>query len=218
MPTFPEVTTLIDTGTGADANPIGGSWATLTGINALQRLSNKIQGTTVSADNGAYRTDHTTDGPDCAYFVTVGPFTAVAQNASILARLQSPGSAGWSGYEVNAATVSGSLNDTLTIFKHTNGWNNSSTRVQLAQTTGFDFGTTTAWLIGIECIGTAIKGYASSDGGATWPQVVSVVDSTVTAAGAVGVYLRSNQFGMTNLKGGTIVSASPFIPQILAFG
>lgn len=47
-------TLLTDSGAGSDANPIGDPYTTLTGFNALRRLSNTLRGTSSGANNGAY--------------------------------------------------------------------------------------------------------------------------------------------------------------------
>src|SRR5579862_2279983 len=70
-----------ETFTGANANPIGGVWATITGLGNMQRLSNTLRGN--AADSGAYVSTVTPQNDQYAK-ATLGSTTIIGDGGPIL--------------------------------------------------------------------------------------------------------------------------------------
>jgi hypothetical protein len=58
--------------------------------------------------------------------------------------------------------------------------------------------------IGIEAVGTAIKGWYRASSGGSWVNLLTATDSTITAAGYAGMYADQNNTSFEDFSAGTV--------------
>lgn len=179
-----------DSGAGADANPIGGVYTTLTGFDNLRRLSNRVEGNL---------------GNSGAYINSVTP----ANNQYMKLKWQmgsiSVGDGGGPMVRVQTGSASGYV---FQIYD-----NGGTPKIELAR---FDSGSyvplisnsasfTPGDLAYIEAVGTTIT--AKING----VQVLQTTDATY-ASGRLGIYSFSNVWVYDTIEGGDFLSPSPPTP------
>jgi len=194
---FPE-TSILDSGTGTDANPVGGSWSgpTVTGNQQLRRVSNKFaNGPGTSADNGSYWNAGPTSSADCECYCTIDTAGSGAGNwVEVEARIQNVGTSGADYYAV-LANLNG---QSMEFFVVTNGvYAPLGSPSALPGSVSWSNGDA----IGIEIIGTTINGYYKASGG-SWQLVASRTDSTYSAAGHIALSIGGSTSRVTNFGGG----------------
>ncbi len=91
-----------DSGTGADANPIGGSYVTMTGWAGLKRLSNTIANAAGSDGDCGARINVTTDND---HYCKIRPSTVSNRDFGCMVRCQSGSAGGVTMTDYNAADV-----------------------------------------------------------------------------------------------------------------
>lgn len=176
-----------------------GKWAGkafTTDVDINDTSTGAVNSSTISWSS-AYRGD-ITPGADTEIFVTRAVVNAEVE---LLARIQSPNSAGADGYLMD---ISGS---TWSIWRIDNV---AQTQVGSSATQATSAGDS----IGFELIGSALKGYRKPSGGA-WNQtpIISVTDATYNIAGRIGMVAGPGTTGrMTDFGGGTVIVAAAEVP------
>lgn len=191
---FPTVTDLLDNFNRANEGPPpSANWST-TDSPGLSVVGN--QAAPGASGGNATAWDATTFGPDSEAYATVAVSQAVDEYMGLEARLAdiiTPGTR--DGYGVYVVRRSG-----------TDQWecyrlDNQIFTLLGATVTGPDVDPGDK--IGIEIIGTTIKGYHFD--GATWTEVLSRTDSTYTAAGFIGLHADGTVARWDDFHGGTVV-------------
>lgn len=68
--------------------------------------------------------------------------------------------------------------------------------------------------LGVECIGTTLTAYLFSGG--SWSSVLTTTDTSISAAGALGVTIQNGIARLDDFAGGQVVAAVPFVPGRMA--
>lgn len=196
---FP-TTSILDSGTGSDANPVAGNWSgpLHNGNGQLQRLSNQFaNGPGAAGDDGSWW-NAGTFGPDTEAYATLPTVSAASSHvAEIFARAQNPGVASsLDGYAVVADMASGG---SIIIARIDNDAYTTLTSAAQTWTNGDSFG--------IEIIGSTIKAYHKTSAGG-WTEKLSTTDSTYSSAGNIALLISNNVLRATNFGGGTIGGGS----------
>lgn len=209
---FPE-TSVLDSGTGTNANPIAGNWSgpLHNGNGQLQRTSNQFaNGPGTAGDDGSWW-NVSTFGPDVEAYVTLATVSAASSHyAELFARVQNPGVASsLDGYAVVADMAAGG---SILIARVDN--DSYSTLVSTGQSwaNGDSFG--------IEVTGSSpatIRAYYKAAAGG-WTQVLSTTDSTYSSAGNIALVISNNVLRATNFGGGTIGGGGGGSPSPVVIG
>lgn len=199
---FPTTGLLDNFNRANEGPPPSTDWTTIIAGKGHKVLSNECVPETDSA--GAVRFssgwDTSTYGPDCeAYLTVIDPAT---WGEGPMARLTTLAEATVDGYRYWRS----SSNNT-SLYRIDNG---------VGTKLGADgpaFTIASGDKLGIECIGSTIKGYVK-DGAAAWAEQLSRTDSTYGDAGYIGLsqYPSSEYVGLDDFSGGTIAAAVPFPP------
>jgi hypothetical protein len=142
--------------------------------------------------------DVATFGPDCEAYITVSTLPATNQYIYIAARVANPGAAGLDGYELNVQVVAG------TDLWQINRLDNASYTLLGSTVTGPNLSAGDS--IGIEIIGSTIKGYHKPVAG-SWTEILSRTDSTYSAAGYIALGTDDAATVFDNFGGGTVAAA-----------
>lgn len=194
---FP-TTAVLDSGTGANADPIGGNWTKLLANVEITRVSNKIAGPN-SGVGDDYWNVSVTSSADCEAYATVDTLYSLFEDIRLYLRMTGVSGNGYMGIWAK----DGSNNDNWAIYKVTGG-----TGLSLLTSGTLGVGVMTAAdKVGIEIIGTTIKLYRKAGAGA-WAQIASAstTDATYSAAGYVGVTMNGPNARLINIGGGPFAS------------
>lgn len=210
---FPE-TSVLDSGVGTDANPIGGNWSgpVVTGNQQIRRVSNQFaNGPGTSDDNGSYWNTGITSSADCEAYATIATAGSGAGNwVEVEARIQSVGTAGADYYAV-LANLNG---QSMEFFVVTNGvYTQLGSSSALPGSVSWSNGDS----IGMEIIGTTINGYYKASGG-SWQLVTSRTDSTYSTAGHIGLSIGGSTSRCTNFGGGPFAGGGGGSPSSVVIG
>lgn len=198
---FP-TTSVLSSFTGADEDPLSESsaWAgpVQAGRRTLARASNQaLRSTTdtvpTSGEGQSYRSGGTF-GPDLEAFATIATLPESGKGVATWGRIQNPNSGTMAAYLAVYTTGTG-----FRLFKVTGG----STFAQLGSTAAT--AASAGDKIGLECIGSTIRVLHFTSG--SWVQRVSVTDSTITAAGYIGLESGSVNARIDDFGGGTVGAA-----------
>lgn len=175
----------LDSGAGADANPIGGNWSTLSGLNPLQRLSNKFANVNANTDS-------------CAYVNSVTP----PNDQYCVGTVDTAGAAPDGGVAIRCATSAQSC-------YFTTNYDVPNIRL-LAVVAGsfseldFDAGSyVDGQTVYIEAVGTTIASKVNN------VAKNSVTDASLTS-GRFGMFLYDPDLRITNFEGGDFLTAAGF--------
>lgn len=203
---FPTASVL-DSGTGSDANPIAGNWSgpVVSGKNQLRRVSNQFaNGPGDANDNGSYWNVGATSSADSEAYATIDTVAGSGNWVEVEARIQSVGTAGADYYAVSTHFGTGGVD----FYVVTDG-----VYTQLGSTSALPGGV--SWAngdaIGIEIIGTTITAYYKASGG-SWQSVSSRTDSTYSTAGHIGLSIGGATPRVSNFGGGPL-AAGPTLEQ-----
>lgn len=182
-------TLFTDSGTGSNANPIGGAYTTLTGFSDIQRLSNLIEGTASSSNHGAYVNSVTP--PNNQWMQCSLQQAADSSNGGgVMVRVQT-GSASGYGMQIFGA----SNPNTVALFRFDSG-----SYTQLDSTT-ITYAPGDVFYLEIQ--GTTLIGKVNG------VQKVTATDATY-ASGRLGLYLYSAPSNFINLvTGGDFGGSTP---------
>lgn len=197
-------TPIIDSGVGADENPLAGSWARMLTILApLKRASNVFAHTVAGNINGSYRPG-TVYAADCEFYVRMASITGGAnQEGWLYMRLQGGGGdgTGFNGYAFSF-TTDGAGVAACTAYSMTN----AGTATLYAAS-----GIPAAWLdgdyVGFRCIGTSIQTWCKPASTGVWVQTGSANDSTYTAGGTVALGITGSALTLNQFGGGNVIGA-----------
>lgn len=199
---FP-TTGVLDTFTRIDAAALGANWTEgdLLGGDNFEIVSNQVQNTGAQNVEASARWNVETFGADSEAFCILVTIPNVdGDRFGIAARIVSPGSSTFDGY--GASIRKGAANISMRLQEWLNG---NDTDIGAEAVITFVAGDS----LGLEIIGTAIKGYRNNQ--TSWSEEKSEVDGTYTAAGYIG--LTSWEVGSTgqptldDFGGGTVVAA-----------
>lgn len=169
---------------------LGAGWTLLFGT--LSISSNQLAGQSGGAI-GYYNVAQY--GADCENYCTLPATPGTGGTTYLYARLKDMNIATVDGYSLTIV-FSDSGNETIRLERIDNG-----AATVLATTT--DYGVPDGSRIGLEIIGSTIKGYL--DTGSGWSEILSASDGTYSAAGYLGVGIVSSSARMDNFSGGTVV-------------
>lgn len=185
---FPTNTTLIDDFNRADATPPSANWTNpiFPGDANLSVSTNHVQ--SAGASWGSAYWNASSPGPDTEIYVT----WLTGGTTELVLRLQSPGTSGVDGYLLDVTS-----GNTWSIWEIAN-----NVQTQLgANATGPALNNGDK--IGFEAVSTTLTGYMK-DGASAWASVLSRTDSSVNAAGRVGLAMNGAQ--LDDFSGGTVVA------------
>lgn len=190
------MSTLLDNFNRANENPLAGgsNWATRNVSNSLQLSSNQVTGTSNTILSSRYWAPRTF-GPNCETSVTIATLPTSGRYARLFLRLTNPGASGETGYAVQYAQGSG-----LQILKETA--RESLTQIA-SNATSFSAGD----IFTFRALGTTIEVLKNG------VSVLSVVDSTYTAAGYIALGAGDQTIRLDDFSGETIL-----IPKISMYG
>lgn len=143
-----------------------------------------------------------TPGPDFEVYGQITTKPGNDQELNLHGGVLSPGSSAADGYVVRLITRSGT--DDLYLMRYTNA---SFTQIATA---AVEF--TAGWWLGLERIGTTIRGLYYN--GSAWVQFASVTDATHTGAGRLGFDMEGVTSRLDNFSGGTVVVAGGTIDEL----
>lgn len=189
---FP-TTPILDSGVGADQNPIAGNWTSPEwSEQAMERLSNQFTSTSGAAF-AAMAWTASSFGPDCEAYFTIPTM----------------GSEFFLHIKVNVLGASASTLDDYVLLVNTGSTNN----IQIFKNVN-NAGTTLATYsqlisngdsVGIQAVGSTIGAWYKSGAGA-WTQLGTVTDSTYASqSGHIALESQNNSSKFTNFGGGTFV-------------
>jgi hypothetical protein len=159
--------------TGTDANPIGGNWTTITGLAALQRISNCIEGTT--GDAGAYIASATPANDQYAKVTMNGTLTT---DGGPVVRA--------TGTAVTHYLLD--ISGTVQIYRVTAG-----AYAAIGTTYAYSIAAADVWEL--RAVGTTITGWLNG------VQQVSATDANHTS-GKFGIFISNTSLRMTAFEGG----------------
>ncbi len=208
---FP-TTGILDSGVGANAEPIGGNWSEplFLGEGTLRRTTNRIAPASAGSGNGWWNPAEY--GPDCEVYCEIGVMPTTGNFIQLFSRLQSEGGANPPGPDAYMCRLVGNDagNETVRLYERVGG---------VASALGADM-TSDAFVvgdaIGMEVIGTTISAYRRSGG--VWALLGSRTNSSISAAGPVGLELVQTSLRVVNFGGGTVVTDTTALPPITALG
>lgn len=191
---FP-TTPILDSGVGADANPIAGGWAgpTYTGEQQLKRLSNQIVNQAGNPTGDSYW--NTSYGPDAEAYMTLA--TKPADGGPLIqldARL-SPMAGAPNGYTVRLVPQVGG--DVWRIRRIDAG---STVALGADIVQNIEAGDS----MGIQCIGNQIAAWWKPAAGA-WTLLGTRTDATYIQSGTAGIVMTDSLAAVTNFGGGTVI-------------
>lgn len=203
---FP-TTGVLDTFTGADANPIGGNWTTFGGFNAVQRLGNTLAATVNAALNGAYW-NLADFGPDSEAFITVATALLADADCNVVVKGNDEDVA--SGIELYGASMLEAPTDSTDIFEYIN-----SVYTPIGASISQEFSNGDA--LGIEATGSptvTLKAFRKPSGG-SWGQIgTNRTDTTLTGTGRIGVILGDTTGRLDDFGGGTVQAGASITPLV----
>ena len=208
--TFP-TTDILDNFDRADAGTLGANWSQnkrWTAGTADSAGGSRSQVYCPCAQYAAYWDYYynpSTYGPDCESYIsvpTIGTIDDADEVTSLYLRILNPGQT-FDGYRQKVRPMAGATNDQWMMGRIDDG-----AETQLGATVLLDIAN--ACSIGIEAIGSTIKGYHKPSAGA-WVEVISRSDETYSDAGYVGFYSQSEwlDWRLDNFGGGTVVASPP---------
>ncbi len=193
---FP-TTSVLDTFTGTDQNPISGNWSTPmhSSDNAMRRLSNQLTPTTAGVFNNAWWNVQTF-GPDVEAFATITTLPGNGQPTDVWARVKNPGTSNLEGY---LAVYSGNDANAVYLGKYISGaWAGQvGSAIQHPLVAGDK--------IGICCMGTTIELWAYESG--SWSRLIQATDTSHQTAGYIGAEIYHNVARLDDFGGGTVIGA-----------
>lgn len=198
---FP-TTGVLDPFNRGDSSTLGASWTApvYVGDGDLEVSSNQAR----AAAAYEYCDDYwnvSSPGPDSEAYVTLATLPGTDNIIYLFARLQSPGTSGLDGYEVDYAQRSGT--DQVYVYRI-----DDATFTQLGATVNQEFSAGDG--LGMEVIGSTIRALRRSGG--TWAELASRTDSTYASAGRIGFGIRNTTGRVDDFGGGTVV-ATPALEQ-----
>lgn len=203
-------TPIIDSGAGANENPLGGAWANLlTVLDPLKRASNVFAASTGSGLDGSYRPG-TIYASDCEFYVRIASVPGTGEQNFLYARLQGAGGngTGFNGYSLEFGK-DGVGNFILDVDVLTNASG--------VQVPGTFYGAGT-WSIGdyvgIRCIGSSVESWYKPVATGVWGRVGSGTDSTYSAGGPVGLALTVTS--TADQLGGGSLGFTPNLAPVIA--
>jgi hypothetical protein len=198
---FP-TTGILDDFVGANQNPITTNWTSPmhSGHDALQRVSNSLQGQGAGSFSSGYF-DETTYGPDSEVYITVTTLPNLNSQVRLLLRLQNIGVDNWDGYQLR--------------YSHEAAGNDEFGIYRMDDTTDTLLGASVVQTLasgdsmGFEMIGDTLKGYYKPSAGA-WTELLERTDSTYDPAGNLGVMIAegASPIVLNDFGGGTVIAGS----------
>lgn len=189
FPTTPQ----LDNFTRANEDPLsqGGNWGIdlLPATGNLQVLTN-LCAATIDDYCDAWR-DNTDYGPDSEAWCVV-PTWEAGKAIELTVRIANPGAAGLDGYLLHVAKP-----DVWEIYRIDN---TSQTKLGVTVTQAVANGDS----IGLEAVGTSIRGYHRSGVGA-WTLIMTRSDATYGAAGFIGLVIQEDATRVSSFGGGTSI-------------
>jgi hypothetical protein len=192
---FPNVATVLDSGTGTDASPIAGNWSgpIESGIGQLKRLSNQFASVANSFSHSYWNAAQF--GPDVEVIVTIPTKSASGASCGVWGRIQNPGNTSTcAAYMVEVGSTG------IDIYKLTAGHTYAQLGTRITQTI------TSGDSVGMSIHGTTIESWYKVGAGA-WTMLDSQTDSAISGAGYVGLEIDHSDVRCTNFGAGTIVAA-----------
>lgn len=196
---FPTTSTVLDDFNRANANPISGSWANMTGINSSRQqiLSNRAQSVGSGSNPEAYNA--ATYGPDTEIWVTwVGQPTNNSERLELYVRIGNITNP--NGYRLRVARNNSNWDWSLWIVTASSGTQLGSTVTGVSVPLGSK--------VGFEVVGTVLKGYLDTGGGSS--QIISYDTAGDATKYSAAGYLGTNLNGLNNIiddfGGGTVVA------------
>jgi len=202
MSVFPK-TPILDSGAGANEDPIAVNWSgpIFSGIAQLRRVSNQIA-PNASAFGGSY-IDLSQYGPDCEAYATIAALQAIDTiDGYLYVRAQNVGTTSLDGYIVMLFRSSGVNDDGLQLAVETDGADTA-----LGFSGGFDWAVGDKY--GIRANKNRIEAWRCPSGG-SWTRLISAVDSTYASAGYIGLAAEASSLRLTDIGGGT-AQLYPFV-------
>ena len=194
---FP-TTGILDNFAGANEDPITTNWTSPmhSGHDALQRLSNSLQGHGAGSFSSGYY-DVATYGPDSEVYITITTLPNVNSQIRLLLRLQNIGVDNWDGYQLRYSHEA-AADDEVGIYRM-----DDTADTLLGATVVQTFSAGDA--IGFEMIGDTLKGYRKPAAGA-WTELLSRTDSTYDPSGNLGVMIAEGATAivLNDFGGGTV--------------
>ena len=194
IPSFP-TTGILDTFNRANEDPLAnGTWAVLkTGVPALKLVSSAIQ-PSAQFGAGSYWTP-SSFGPNAELYATVPTFDTISDLIDLALRTSGAGGSSISGYEANFERRASGVR--VSISKHVT--NTVTLLTDLVEVSSWALGDG----IGFSARDSRLTAWVRLSG--VWQAVVSVHDSTLTAAGhsAIRIYTSAGSTILDDVGGGT---------------
>lgn len=192
---FP-TTSVLDAFTGADEDPIATNWSGPTRPTGgqLRRVSNQLARQVAAGTSYHSYYDISTFDADCEAWMTVAT-VPTAGGCSVTARIVNPNAATVHYYQFTFTAGTGWRMFVVT----NNGYTQIGSTVASPAMANGDS-------IGIECVGSSIRGHHKTGG--SWSQIMAVTNSTIATGGYIGVELhddsaqRADDFGGGNIVTG----------------